>query len=194
MQPVVGRVAAKVVVWFVVAAATFAALPSVAAAWSVSKASNGVVFARSGDDTTSVSIIEYYGDKPLTGGQTRGQYIYNSQYTSASAESVIDAITTSFEWPLAADDGFHLVYIKRSGVVEERHVIYREPLRVDLASAIPLEVSSMPPIALESSVSVDGTLPVSVEAIGDLDRSGILAAAAIAALSLGVLVYRGVRS
>lgn len=166
---------------------------SPAHAWTSTKASNGLVFTRSADDTVAVSFREYYGDKPLTAGQNRGNYVYPSQYTSQTADGVVDNITNSFEWPLADDDGWHLLIIYRSGVAEERHVIYREPLRVSVADSVPLSVSSMPPLSLDTSVSVDGTLPVTVESVGALNYWGLTAAASVLLFVFGILAYSKVR-
>lgn len=169
------------------------AFASPALAWEVSKSSNGVIVTRSGDDTAAVTVLEYYSDKALTGGQTRGQYVYGSQYNNQTSESTIDPQTLTFEWPLYDDDGYHLLVIKRGGSVEEKHVVYREPLRVAVANTSPVAVDVVAPVALEgtATVAIPETITADVRSVGPFDESALGIFGVTLALVGGVVLIGG---
>jgi len=63
----------------------------------------------------------------------------------------------------------------------------------DLADEIAsrgVTITAMPDVSLDSSVSIEGTIPAQVIGIGAVDSGGMVVLLAVVALSCGVVVYR----
>jgi len=63
---------------------------------------------------------------------------------------------------------------------------------VHLSPDSEVSVTSMPPVSVESSISVDGTLPVDVVAGGGLDSGGIAALIAVCVIAAALVSARAV--
>lgn len=153
-------------------------------AFTVEKSSSHVIITRSGDDTNTATVTERYGFNKTQPAEA----VWSGNYDLVRPSQSIPNTVYSFEFPLSATEGFHLLEIQQTGQATEKFVVYRESLRVQVTNSPVVTVSAMPPVALESSVSVDGTLPVQVASVGDLDSSALKALALMGLLSAGVLI------
>jgi len=166
-------------------------------AWSVQGSTSGVTLSASLDDTQTVTFTVYTDDKDGT-NPSSAQYTaaYNST-TSAWAIDTPNGVQT-VELPKASgviQDGYNLVVVKRGSTVEEKHVIFVEPVEVKAAGTLPVSMAATMPVTLSGdtsvTVSADSTLPVQVAGIAglsDLDFSLLLV---VLGGVLGFAAYRG---
>lgn len=181
-------------------------MPVVASAWEVLKGTNGVVINRSVDDTMAPALTLY--------GSYKGGNSWTSSFTAFSASSYTTNTvmstymgTNAGSWEIPLPDGYgrcqliQLSWTEGGSNKYENHAILNEPLNVavsgavDVSGTVPVSVvntdqvrSSVVSVALDAS----GTMPVSVDSLGSVDSSAIGAGVAVCALSLGVVLYRGV--
>jgi len=167
------------VAYFVAIVATiYAALalaPVRAEAWTATKSSNGVVVLREDSDlsTTTVSITLYYdykgGDTWVSGTPASSAASYQSSILLLNTAASFDV----FEVPLVDAYRCQMVAVGQGGQATRYLAVLNDRLRVSLpatqsivVSDLPsVAVSSMPSLTLDSSVSVDGTLPVTVTSL-----------------------------
>lgn len=155
-----------------------ALMASPALAWQLSKTTNGVVIERETSDSTTntASYTIYYDYKGVVGNTYDSAYsprLTTSYSQNTTTMAVFDSAgqVSSVEIPLVANYRVQLVTITGTVTGTKSFVILSEPLKVSLPSTQSVSVSnwptstvvsSMPTMSLASSVSVAGTLPVSV--------------------------------
>jgi len=117
-------------------------------------------------------------DSCHTGGRTLPIYGLHDAHSHRLASQIASAMAGSAVTldPESAEDLADLIADRLQGV------------SVTASESLPVSLNT------STSISVDGTLPVAVESIGDLDRPALLAAAAVGFFGLGALAYSAVRS
>lgn len=181
--------AGRVIVVAVCATVALFAFVSVAGAWEVTKSTNGVVINRETSDVTTTTVIirDYYSYK---GGTTWDTAFLPSSTTSYNSSRILYNSANQFEAievPLESGYRLHLVQLTISGGTTRSFCVVAEPLQVAVSNVSSVTVVSMPAVALESSVSVEGTLPVDVASVAGMS-SGFLN---LVGSSVGLLMGTG---
>lgn len=210
MQPrmTLGTLRATIMVIFAVVVALV--VPHQANAWELSKSTNGVVIQRTGDAAGAAANVRiYYGYKgdadiwppPLSLSSVASYDHVSTAFTIFDSASTVQAV----ELPLIADGGvWQLVRVQASGFPDAWFIARSEPLNVSVRNspavklsqpatvtvANALTIESAPPVSLDSSVSIDGTLPVSVDSIGPLNAQGIAAGFGVLFVLAGIVSFR----
>lgn len=190
---------AGVTVAFVAAVALVAVVTPQAFAWDVAKSTNGVILVREPTDTTTtVSVAVYYDHK---GDANTYPYGATSSYRSSfTYTNALYPSTDAYEVDLMPGYDRQLVLYGGRGTTvrfEPLDVTVENtiavPVRLPATQSVNATVTDIPAIALESSVSVDGTLPVDWS-FGSLGTDGFTASVFLAIAGLGGVVgYAGVR-
>jgi len=182
----------------VVAALASLLLPGQAIAWELAKSTNGVIVARSFDDTSSANVVVYrYWD--YKGGSEwvwndGGNVPLSTGSYSANNFLALGGAWGSVEVPLKSGYRCQLLRIVQSGRADELFAVLNEPLAVQGA----VSVEGTVPVALSGetsmSISADSTLPVQVAGVaGVSDRDFGLLLILVGGV-LGFAAYRGLAS
>jgi len=174
----------------VLGAALALALPGVALGWGSSYAGDGAVriYRESTDTTVQVSYIlrcDYLGGDEVT--STYVPVGSSSSYARSFTQGV-NQTRTDFVVVGRRDGGrIQAVFVVMSGspYTTVYNVVFMGPdsgASVTVTGTVPVMVSNSPTVTLDTSVSIDGTLPVSVVSAGGFDESNLqllLAACAV---------------
>lgn len=171
--------------------------------WDMVKSSNGVVVNRSGD-STNTALVRVYHYWNYKGGSTWSATTANPYYAPTSASSYNNSREfqlsgtwgEAFEVPLHTNGGrCQAVRVVQEGEPDLYFCVLYEPLNVNVQNGqtinsvvyppVPVAVQSAPPVTLDSSVSVDGTLTADVASVSWLgsDEQTYAVAAAFAFLA-----------
>lgn len=170
--------------------------PWSAGAWELSKGTNGVVLMRESSDTTAAVAIDRfwnykYGDadwvfSSSTDRLPNSYLAYNSSANVAQiqAGSLADAIEVQLQ------PGYRLQMVRVKLLDTpftslQTFAVVNDALGVRVSNDV--TISAMP-----STVSVDATLPVTVEGLAGIDGPGLLAGVGLVCFALGIVAYRGV--
>lgn len=144
-----------------VACAAILAFPLSAAAFDVTKSTNGIFINReSTDATTAATVTIYYGYR---GGETSwtttylpsssGSYLYSDNFTNIWASDT-DGMEFTAPAPMYR---LILVRVSQSGQSTRNYPIVNEPLNVSVTGTPTVRVASMPAVAVSAPISLDSS-------------------------------------
>lgn len=193
------------------AVALLSSVPAVASAWSVTGGNGATLdITREASDTASASFLVYR----IVAVPTSGQWA-NGSYCATTGTGAMFAGAASVTVLMPSE----VQRISYNALARYAHLIYEPssgsrwffsagmPTPVYLTGAADaVALTSIPVTGAVSVVNTDavrssvvsvaldgsGTLPVSVDSLGGVDSSGLGVGVAVCALTLGVVLYRGV--
>lgn len=154
--------------------------------WSYDGFGQVTVWIPPSEIATSTVVTIYRDAKPGTDFATAQ---YSSSFNNTSPTYTLDyqLTTKSFSIPVGTTDGFregyNLIIFRQGGNVVEKHSIYIPPdrsipvsidetLPVSIGATLPVSWADGAAVSLDSSVSIDSTLPVHLESVAGLDPDG----------------------
>lgn len=165
--------------------------PVPAAAWSLSKSTNGVVVERESSDATSNVTVSVYYD--YTGGDTWTSSARAGSTSSYRASVTLGTLAGGDEaWEIPLVKGYRCQMVMFS--TGKYFPVLNEPLAVSVDNTRPIavDVSAIPTVSVGSTLSVAGTQTVDVQRIGGVDSGGLTAVVGLLLLGLGVIVGKAV--
>lgn len=177
------------------AALAFALLvPVPALAWSLSKSTNGAVLVPTSTDSTGTYDVvidsDYKGGFGYSASYDPTVFGSYNTHTSVGSFSWPQTVyCAGLEVPLSSTGGrIQRVVLNNTtaGKADYCFVTLFEPLSVSIDNTHPIDVDA----AMTSSVSVAGTLPVSIQQVGDLPRNALTTTLVLGVLVGGGLMYK----
>lgn len=201
-----------------VAAVVFLAVATLcvpALAWTITADRSGINclrVERTADDTGSATCLFYYRNSAPTAAMLADGTWSNTSNWTFEATLTLDASDLSFEYAPGSTAKYYLARINGDSAFLPLYTapmpvrLYQQPLaggsvtavsasNPAYTSSVNVTVSAMPTVAIGTSMSVDGTLPVAVDSVGSVDRSGLSlllgAAALLGGAGLAMTTRRG---